>query len=100
MTLEEKAEEYARKTLSKDCCDLKLEVYKRTINSYLACAKENGVVWHDLRKDPNDLPKEKHNVIVALTNGYSEQDSYYKYRWGCNTKRDVIAWCEMPQFKE
>ena len=40
MTIEEKAEEYARKTLSKDCCDLKLEVYKRTITSYLAGAKE------------------------------------------------------------
>ena len=40
MTDEEKAEEYARKTLSKDCCDLKLEVYKRTINSYLAGVNE------------------------------------------------------------
>lgn len=105
MTLEEKAEEYARKTLSKDCCDLKLEVYKRTINSYLAGAKGNGVVWHDLRKDPNDLPKE--NVKVHL---YARDKEYYigfwengawKYEGGFYASDNfVIAWCEIPQFKE
>lgn len=61
--------------------------------------KDNGIVWHDLRKDPNDLPKDRHNVIVALTNGYSEQDSYLGYRWDIN-HRCVVAWCEIPVFNE
>ena len=49
--IEQNAEKYARKILSKDCCDLKLEVYKKTIMAYIAGATENGIVCHDLRQD-------------------------------------------------
>jgi hypothetical protein len=30
----------------------------------IACAKENGIVWHDLRKDPNDLPPPQDNTSI------------------------------------
>lgn len=104
-------------SLNKNVCDYNLKMKARvsSINAckettwisqpsyeegYIAGTIENGIVWHDLRKDPKDLPKDRHNVIVALTNGYSEQDNYYEFRWGCNSNRDVIAWSEIPKFTE
>ena len=38
--------------------------------SYIAGATENGIQWHDLRKDPNDLPKPNwKNWVVAVYDG-------------------------------
>ena len=86
----------------------------RLQNAYIAGATENGIQWHDLRENPNDLPKEfdinkgrwelekritKHIVQnqdgerVCCLNGtwYYEDGDEAKY---------VIAWCEIPLFKE
>ena len=66
--------------------------------------------WHDLRKDPNDLPKECKNVLCFVWQG----EGYYcvvhiikggdnSARWWASNKSEqlnVIAWCEIPQFKE
>ena len=50
MNLEEKAKQYAQETgYPIDREDIE--------ETYIAGAKENGIHWHDLRKDPNDLPK-------------------------------------------
>lgn len=63
--------------------------------------------WHDLRKDPNDLPKDRHNVWIIYLNGYyQEEKSVASYRhkfWvmnGLKTECEVLAWCELPQFEE
>lgn len=104
MTDEEKAVEYARKTLSKDCCDLKLEVYKRTINSYLAGLKAGRPQWHKA-----DVPTTPINKVVL---GYIKDYNSKKFclvKWNgewwydartYNDEVKVIAWCEIPQFKE
>ena len=75
--------------------------------AYIAGATENGIQWHDLRGDPNDLPKDRHNVLVVYLNGeYQRERTFASYRhkyWvisGHKTECEVIAWCEIPQFKE
>ena len=73
MTLEEKAEEYARKTLSKDCCELKLEVYKKTIKSYLAgaiCGYNKANEWHFVKD--GDLPKAYQKCYFIYSNTYKD----------------------------
>ena len=93
---EKEAEEYARKNLSKDCCDLKLEVYKKTIQVYIAGATENCVQWHDLRKDPNDLPTDYRSVWTNKGGACHDNFGWYDdFGW----VNGVIAWCE-PQFEE
>ena len=79
-------------------------------DGYLAGAKENGVVWHDLRKDPDDLPNDNGTVLVRLEKPIT-QFSYFCHpekkfscwntEYECNIHlHNVIAWCEIPQFKE
>ena len=90
------------------------------ICSYLAglkAGKDTNVStkWHDLRKDPNDLPKCNTDCIVVKeyegTNGKYTRRKLSMYSsnkfliW--NHERDcyvtlhnIIAWCEIPQFKE
>lgn len=75
-------------------------------NAYIAGAKENSIQWHDLRKNPNDLPKKIGEYLVYKISGYGSksieliQYNSNKYFWCVEHQNDVIAWCEMPQFKE
>ena len=74
--------------------------------AYIAGATENGIQWHDLRKDPNDLPK--HNDYVLVAYEYDDKtysDRYIDGDWESDYKDPycsprVIAWVEKPQFKE
>lgn len=60
--------------------------------------------WHDLRKDPNDLPKPTTTVLVILESGvpYVSWISSDKGWWFCTNyyigEDKVIAWCEIPTF--
>ena len=75
-------------------------------NAYIAGATENGIQWHDLRKDPNDLPKEDCEVFAIVESDgtlYKSVENYYLDKtdtfdgWG--TCQKIIAWFD-PQFKE
>lgn len=78
--------------------------------AYIAGATENGIQWHDLRKDPNDLPKDNCMVLVRFEKPimkfsyfcHSEKKfSGWNKEYGCNVQlHNVIAWCEIPQFEE
>ena len=76
--------------------------------AYIAGAKGNGVVWHDLRKDPKDLPKDEEEVLVCMWDsyyiGYYSQDTEEEKRWHFENfsegTEQADAWCEIPQFKE
>ena len=78
------------------------------LEAYIAGATENGIRWHDLRKDPNDLPNDDRNVYVATLSPYETKENVFEYHfdswlgddWFSNSVKDVIAWCEIPQFKE
>ena len=65
--------------------------------------------WHDLRKDQNDLPKERTDVlcyVIHNEHSYYLQGYYNEGRWICSplgtylNTGDVKAWIEIPQFKE
>ena len=52
----------------------KQDIYLREesifISGYKLGATENGIQWHDLRKDPNDLPEANwKNWVVAVYDG-------------------------------
>ena len=117
MTLEEKAEEYARRTKKVDWEGFPIDKEARK-EGYIAGATENGIVWHDLRKNPRDLPNTDRDVIVKReSEDESEIDNYYNddewVGWGKAYREqqyyirkgdklidDVVAWCEMPRFEE
>ena len=46
-----------------DCVEYQEDVADALEQAYIAGAKENGVVWHDLRKNPDDLPKDIREVL-------------------------------------
>lgn len=116
MTLEEKkAVEYAdsveeKKHWSDEYDSNTVFTREEVEQAYIAGAKENGVVWHDLRKDPNDLPKDNGTVLVRLEKPIMKFSFFYvsekmfsvwNKEYECNVHlHNVIAWCEIPQFKE
>lgn len=64
--------------------------------------------WHDLRKDPNDLPTKTGHYLTD--DGEYVYDAFHR-KWrtiACMTCWDlrvlddgeVIAWCELPTFEE
>lgn len=70
-------------------------------DGYIAGATENGIQWHDLRKDPNDLPKKNKSYWVYID--CQGNKIYRSIVWqGCWLGWNCIplAWCEEPQFKE
>ena len=111
---EKEAEEYAEKEC-KNCnyrCDkpnmfkrlsnkIRCHAYFKSYEGYITGATENGIQWHDLRKDPNDLPNEEKDVLV-----YSGEQwrmsvcRYFPQHKAWEAGSDTIAWCEIPTFKE
>lgn len=120
MTDEEKAEEYV---LSHKCTGSDFEnsiMYESYIDGLTEGRKEK---WHDLRKNPSDLPKNRENVLLYVKlkcerevvligyRDFGECLGEYCQDWGDvepvrNIKCDfvdgeeVIAWCELPKFEE
>ena len=74
-TLKQKAEEsYKTNIVDKNILDRNIaSVY---IRGYLAGAIENGIQWHDLRKDPNDLPKDTYDVLDQA--GYKVHYNFFQ----------------------
>ena len=54
--------------------------------------------WHDLRKDPNDLPKKDCEVITLHENGNKNIIRWKNGNWTNAIVIAVIAWCEIPSF--
>ena len=70
-------------------------------------ADEHPIGWHDLRKDPNDLPKLEDIIIVCKefmgTEIIYEIECYYPRNWTREAseqkRKRVLAWMEIPKFK-
>ena len=65
--------------------------------------------WHDLRKNPDDLPPNEHEVYICLeyqgSNGIERHVGFDRYldadkTWFTSTNEEVIAWCEIPKYTE
>ena len=117
--LKKKAEEYVIKNVCENCsrCQSKgyigCDTYRFAKKTYIDSAEENGIEWHDLRKDPNDLPKKVEDEIQLYSdtvwihiNNWGTEEGYYDYSlksWIVRCRVvyfPVIAWCEIPTFKE
>lgn len=77
--------------------NLPSDEYLQMRTAYVAGAKENGVVWHDLWKDPNDLPNGDRDVLnqVGMATRYDSNRGFLGF-----DGIGVIAWCEIPKFEE
>ena len=67
---------------------------------------QRKTIWHDLRKNPSDLPKDSVDVIVCVESNNSETSSEmgccYLNRWVLNSilsRKRVVAWMDIPKFK-
>lgn len=105
----QKAEEYKNKHWSDNVTEMSNQrsfqqvkgvphFYDNAIKqAYIAGATENGTQWHDLEKDPNDLPK-GHKVVlnqVGAPTTYDPDRGFLGFG-GCG----IRAWTDVPLFKE
>ena len=77
--------------------------WHREYNCALEGIKAGRPQWHDLEKEPTDLPKDNHNVWCKALDHYGEgwydKDTntwtliYRGYHLHC-----IEAWCEIPTF--
>lgn len=90
----------------------KIDEYKKTnkeIAKDFAALRKQVPQWHDLRKNPTDVPKENVTVLLlteveSLTaRYYNEYEAFFRL----NNKLDYcvfiapmsyIAWCELPKY--
>ena len=110
MTLEEKAKKLASSVPLRR--DIPFQDYIRTqlASMYYTGAVENGVVWHDMRKTPEDLPETLHPVYAKLDSGtyvfaycvnkiwHGNDDGIILHHG--NGECEVIAWTEILRFEE
>ena len=76
--------------------------------AYIAGATENGIVWHDLRKNPDDLPKRDERFSTNVSIAVMTQDNNFAFycfddrKWYFQGVEigNVVAWCEIPKFEE
>ena len=107
MTDAERAEEYAKenkKIIQCSCHNYDSE--KDLKEAYLAGLKAaRQEMWHDLRKNPNDLPL-VHSTILDENGdkveyiGHGEWQAYSEYYERYIKVDPPIAWCEIPTFEE
>lgn len=80
------------------------EVKKGYLDGYKQGYEDCKPKWHDLRKDPNDLPKDDRQCLCFTSDCYfvGYYDEEYDQEWHfdefCTDKID--AWCELPKFEE
>ena len=79
------------------------EANKEIEQAFLAGLKAGRPQWHDLRKNPNDLPEDTYDVLDQA--GYKVHYNFFQNVW-VNDKdeidENVIAWKEivLPELKE
>ena len=100
MTDEEKAEEYLQSIEGDDCVIITDREERK--QAFLAGLKAGRPQWHDLRKDPNDLPKNCESDFLLCFRGGTHYGigflSGLKFVCYGGEYDDVIAWCEIPTF--
>lgn len=116
-----KITDFADIAVNFDDSDMK-EAFNAGAKEPFSCSYENGAVpmWHDLRKNPDDLPPEREPVLCRIIQSGSKYtlaawwtdtlfDKGVKQWWYYNNtgtveknmiKTAVIAWCEFPKFEE
>lgn len=96
---EEMAEEYFESKCLHSYADTEEELKEDVVDAFLAGLKAGRPQWHDLRKDPNDLPNDDRIVSDQEGNNVKYVERLNKWFYRHRTcEADVIAWCEIPTF--
>lgn len=100
MTLEEKAKKLASSVPLRKDIPFQDYIRAQLASMYYTGAVENGVVWHDLRKNPNDLPTDKFFKIIDHGNiGFYDSFLGKWYYWDSSEMIYLpIVWAEIPKF--
>ena len=98
---EEKAEEYLQSIEGDDCVIITDREERK--QAFLAGLKAGRPQWHDLEKDPTDLPPKmvsNHNFSIEVLSDKGEIVCYnFHYcEWFYWRSGKPIAWCEIPTF--
>ena len=105
MTDIELAEKYFDEECPHSYADNREQLEEDVVQGFLAGLKAGRPQWH---KVPNDLPKENkvyfvaikdNGLAIAYFNGLNWETKYNLGDFG-HCVETVIAWCEIPQFKE
>ena len=77
------------------------EAIKKAFLAGLKAARKE--MWHDLKKNPDDLPEENQEVLVLFTLPDKSKNDVITAQFENNDfnfvdLQDVIAWCEIPTF--
>ena len=107
--IEKQAEEYAKirqqSVINSKTITIVNEVKKQAFKDGAKWGIANAIEWHDLRKNPNDLPK--HSGLYCAQNGevreyVKEEKSWFTVHFEpCMNRTDeTYLWCELPQFKD
>ena len=79
--------------------------YIQMCDAYVAGAKENGVIWHDLETNPNDLPVASIFNEVLNENGNKVFYDDINKTWNMFFNNSIVRtntpnfWCEIPNLK-
>ncbi len=78
-----------------------IDIHKRIKTAYLAGYRAKSQ-WHDLRENPYDLPEGEGDYLIYTKDFGIEIRNYFADTKGfsCRPSKMVIAWCELPTFKE
>ena len=97
---EELAEEYYYKTYPVTLNIGEEERKKEVTDIFLAGLKAGRPQWHDLRKDKNDLPKFRRDILVTCEYRRKLKKKRETFEWDYKSDMPLhaIAWCEIPTF--
>ena len=100
---EEMAEEYLTRTVCQGCrniCEGDCAYAKPVRQAFLAGLKAGRPQWHDLQKDPNDLPKFRRDILVTCEYRSKLKKKRETFEWDYKSDMPLhaIAWCEIPTF--
>lgn len=102
---EEMAEEYLQGIEGDDCVIITDREERK--QAFLAGLKAGRPQWHDLRKDPNDLPKdndeklcfyEKGKVVARYDGEFDCWETEFNNIATTFSSSILIGWCEIPAF--
>lgn len=120
MTDEEMAEKYAKANMyhipakREDGTEYAKEVSNVTVKEAFLAGLEAGknknvlAEWHDLRKNPDDLPRKDERFLANVSIFVMTQKNKFACynfddkKWYSNglTINPPIAWCEIPRFEK
>lgn len=99
MSIEERAEQYAKKQNLENVNPSGIVRFK-IAEAYIAGTKENSIVWHKVAD--GDLPNDTRSVLNEYgTPVYyvTSCQKWYESFTPLTEMKNVIAWCEIPRYE-